>query len=95
MLQFHTHIKRSFVFPAINDLAEKEGVIEFDLQGGADGDGTLEFKPHAACGDVLDASGEMDVGFTKDSDPNRLFGLDAQFAPLIHSQHIGRQEGKV
>ena len=94
MLQFHTHIEGSFVCAAVDDLAEKKGVIEFNLQGGAGGDRTLQFEPHTACGDILDVSGELDVGFTKDSDPNGLVGLDTQFTPLIHDDHIGELGGK-
>jgi hypothetical protein len=89
LLEFHPHIKGAFVFAAIDDLAEYEGVIDLEFESGADGDGTLEFESNTALGDILDARGEPDIGFTEKGDPNRLIGLEARFAPLVHTQHIG------
>jgi hypothetical protein len=74
---------------AVDDLAEYEGVVDFEFEGGADGDGTLEFESNTAFGDILDARREPDIGFTEEGDPNRLIGLEARFAPLVHTQHIG------
>jgi hypothetical protein len=39
--------------------------------------------------------GQPDIGFTEERDPDGLIGLEARFAPLIHSQHIGWWGGKV
>src|ERR1035441_9082324 len=89
LLQYHPHIKRGFVFAAVDDLAEDHRVIEFELECAADGDGALEFEPNPTHGHVHDARGEADIGFPEEGDPDGLIGVEARFAPLTHAQHIG------
>ena len=95
LLQYHPHIKRGFVFAAVDDLAEDHRVIEFELECAADGDGALEFEPNPARGDVLDAGGQSQIGFPEEGDPDGLIGVEARFAPLTHAEHIGWLTGKV
>ena len=49
LLQFHPHIKGVSVFAAVDYLAEQKGVVQFELEGCADGDGALQFEPNPAC----------------------------------------------
>jgi hypothetical protein len=96
LLQFHPHIiRRGFVLTTVDDLAENEGVLDFEFEGGTGGDRALELEPNTARGDVPDPRGEPDIGFTEESNPNRFIRLEAQFPPFVHNPHIGCQGGEV
>jgi len=71
----------------VDDLAQKESVRYFDLQGSTWGDRLSDFQAQPPAGSVANTPENSGFHLTEDRDPNRLVGCVARLAPLLHA-HI-------
>src|ERR1039458_9540617 len=95
LFDFDADIVRRWILAAINDFSEEEGVVQFELDGGASSHGAIEFQSETTAGDVLDAGAELNIGLPKEGDPDGLVGSKARVAPFLHIEPIGGNAQKV